>query len=93
MTIVKLFLVAVISYLLGSLNFGVILSRKLKKEDVRDRGSGPSGLSCAEYLNRAGINVTVYESAEHVGGFMRYGIPDFRLPKSVIERRVSLMTL
>ena len=54
-------------------------------------GSGPSGLSCAEYLNRAGINVTVYESAEHVGGFMRYGIPDFRLPKSVIERRVSLM--
>ena len=54
-------------------------------------GSGPSGLSCAEYLNRAGINVTVYESAEHVGGFMRYGIPAFRLPKSVIERRVSLM--
>ena len=39
MTIVKLLLVAVISYLLGSLNFGVILSRKLKKEDVRDRGS------------------------------------------------------
>ncbi len=43
MTIVKLFLVAVISYLLGSLNFGVILSRKLKKEDVRDRGSGNAG--------------------------------------------------
>lgn len=54
-------------------------------------GSGPSGLSCAEYLNRAGINVTVYEVAEHVGGFMRYGIPDFRLPKTVVERRVELM--
>lgn len=54
-------------------------------------GSGPSGLSVAEYLNRAGIRVTVYEEAAHVGGFMRYGIPDFRLPKSVIERRVALM--
>lgn len=54
-------------------------------------GSGPSGLSCAEFLNRAGIQVTVYESAEHAGGFMRYGIPDFRLPKSVIERRIALM--
>lgn len=54
-------------------------------------GSGPSGLSCAEYLNRAGVNVTVYEKAEHVGGFMRYGIPDFRLPKSVVERRIDLM--
>lgn len=43
MTVVKLLLVAVISYLLGSLNFGVILSRKLKKEDVRDKGSGNAG--------------------------------------------------
>lgn len=54
-------------------------------------GAGPSGLSCAEYLNRAGVNVTVYEKAEHPGGFMRYGIPDFRLPKTIVERRIDLM--
>lgn len=54
-------------------------------------GSGPSGLSCAEYLNRAGVNVTVYESAAHAGGLMRYGIPDFRLAKTVVERRIALM--
>lgn len=54
-------------------------------------GSGPAGLACAEYLNRAGVDVTVYEKAEYPGGIMRYGIPDFRLSKKIIERRIALM--
>lgn len=54
-------------------------------------GSGPSGLYAAEGLNRAGFDVTVFEANHHVGGLMRYGIPDFKLDKRVIERRVEIM--
>ncbi|MDR2455398.1 MAG: glutamate synthase subunit beta [Deltaproteobacteria bacterium] len=54
-------------------------------------GSGPSGLAAAYYLSRAGASVTVYEKDKSPGGFLRYGIPDFKLEKSVIDRRISLM--
>jgi glutamate synthase (NADPH/NADH) small chain len=54
-------------------------------------GSGPSGLAAAWGLSRAGAQVTVYESAARPGGFLRYGIPDFKLEKEVLDRRVELM--
>jgi glutamate synthase (NADPH/NADH) small chain len=54
-------------------------------------GSGPSGLSAAFLLNRLGASVTVYERDLSPGGFLRYGIPDFKLEKSVIDRRAALM--
>jgi glutamate synthase (NADPH/NADH) small chain len=54
-------------------------------------GSGPAGLACADQLNQAGHHVTVYERAARVGGLLRYGIPDFKLEKQVVERRVALM--
>ena len=54
-------------------------------------GSGPAGLSCAAQLNRAGHNVTVYEKADKAGGLLRYGIPDFKLDKKIIDRRIGLM--
>ncbi len=54
-------------------------------------GSGPAGLACAAQLNRAGHNVTVYEKDDKVGGILRYGIPDFKLEKHIIDRRISLM--
>ena len=54
-------------------------------------GSGPAGLACANRLNHAGYSVTVYEKDEAVGGLLRFGIPDFKLNKSVIDRRVALM--
>ena len=54
-------------------------------------GSGPSGLAAADQLNKAGHTVVVFERAEKVGGLTRYGIPDFKLPKTVIQRRADLM--
>jgi len=52
-------------------------------------GSGPAGLACAQQLVRAGYQVTVYEKADLPGGLLRYGIPDFRLEKAVLERRLA----
>lgn len=54
-------------------------------------GSGPAGLAAASQLNKAGHWVTVFERSDRVGGLLRYGIPDFKLEKSVVDRRVRLM--
>ena len=54
-------------------------------------GSGPSGLFAAEALRRKGFAVTVYEKRDKVGGLLRYGIPNWKLDKSVIDRRVALL--
>ncbi len=55
-------------------------------------GSGPAGLACAQQLARAGHDVHVYEKNDKPGGLLRYGIPDFKLDKSHIDRRVGQMT-
>lgn len=55
-------------------------------------GSGPAGLTAADQLNHRGHSVTVVERAEHPGGLLTYGIPNMKLPKSVVQRRISLMT-
>ena len=52
-------------------------------------GSGPSGLAAAQQLNRCGHSVTVFERADSIGGLLRLGIPDFKLDKSVVQRRVD----
>ncbi len=54
-------------------------------------GSGPAGLACAQQLARAGHRVTVFEKNAKIGGLLRYGIPDFKLSKSIIDRRMSQM--
>jgi glutamate synthase (NADPH/NADH) small chain len=54
-------------------------------------GSGPSGLAAAQQLNRAGHAVTVFEKADRIGGLLRYGIPDFKLPKEILDRRLDQM--
>ncbi len=54
-------------------------------------GSGPAGLAVADYLNRAGFSITVYDSADKPGGLLRYGIPDFKLEKWVLDRRLNMM--
>lgn len=72
---------------------GVVKPRPPKKrtgKKVAVIGSGPSGLAAADLLNRAGHSVTVFEKNDAIGGLLRYGIPDFKLNKRVIDRRLAL---
>ncbi|KPM49842.1 glutamate synthase subunit beta [Jiulongibacter sediminis] len=54
-------------------------------------GSGPAGMAAADQLNKAGHTVTLYERADQIGGLVRYGIPDFKLNKDIIDRRAEVM--
>ena len=54
-------------------------------------GSGPAGLAAAQQLRRAGHSVTVYEKNDRIGGLLRYGIPNFKLEKTVVDRRINQM--
>ena len=54
-------------------------------------GSGPAGLACAQQLNRAGPLVTVFERADRIGGLLRYGIPEFKMEKRVLDRRLAIL--
>ncbi len=54
-------------------------------------GSGPAGLACADLLNKAGHSVTVFEKDDAAGGLLRYGIPDFKLAKQVVDRRLDVL--
>jgi glutamate synthase (NADPH) small chain len=56
-------------------------------------GSGPAGLAAAQQLRRAGHDVTVYEKADRIGGLLRYGIPNFKLEKHIVDRRVEQMSV
>ncbi len=69
------------------------VSRVKTGKSVAVVGSGPSGLACAQQLARAGHSVTVFEKSDRIGGLLRYGIPDFKMEKSHIDRRVSQMEL
>ena len=65
------------------------VSRSWKK--VAIVGSGPAGLAAATELNRAGHSVTVFEKSDRIGGLLRYGIPEFKMEKRVLNRRLDLM--
>ncbi len=65
--------------------------RLRRRESVAVVGSGPAGLATAHMLNRAGLSVTVYEKDARPGGLLRYGVPDFKLEKWVLDQRVDLM--
>ncbi len=56
-------------------------------------GSGPAGMACAQQLARAGHDVTLFEKNDRIGGLLRYGIPDFKMEKHLIDRRVEQMAL
>jgi glutamate synthase (NADPH/NADH) small chain len=61
------------------------------KKKIAIIGSGPAGLSAAQQLNRAGHFVTVYERDNKIGGLLRYGIPDFKMEKNIIDRRLKVL--
>ena len=65
--------------------------KKRTNKTIAIIGSGPAGLAAAQQLNRAGHNVTVYERENKVGGLLRYGIPDFKMEKKIIDRRIKLL--
>ena len=65
--------------------------KKRKSISVAVIGSGPAGLAAADQLNKAGYQVTVFERDDKIGGLLRFGIPDFKLEKWVVERRVNLL--
>ena len=67
------------------------LPRRRTGKKVAVVGSGPAGLACADQLNRVGHQVTVFERADRVGGLLTYGIPNMKLEKGTVERRIGLM--
>ena len=67
------------------------LPRKKNGKKVAIVGSGPAGLACAEQLNAVGYAVTVFERSDRIGGLLYYGIPDFKLEKSAVERRLDVL--
>jgi glutamate synthase (NADPH/NADH) small chain len=56
-------------------------------------GSGPAGMACAQQLARAGHDIVLFEKADRIGGLLRYGIPDFKMEKHLIDRRMAQMSL
>jgi glutamate synthase (NADPH/NADH) small chain len=73
---------------------GLIKPRPSKKrtgKKIAVIGSGPTGLAAADQLNKAGHEVTVFEKDDKIGGILRYGIPDFKLEKTIIDRRAKLL--
>lgn len=62
---------------------------KERKERVAIIGSGPAGLTCAAFLRSQGIQVTIYEKHNYLGGLLRHGIPEFRLPKSILDDTIN----
>src|SRR5467141_95454 len=67
------------------------LPRHRSGKKVAVVGSGPAGLAAAQQLCRAGHGVSVYEKADRIGGLLRYGIPEFKMEKEVVDRRLNIM--
>jgi glutamate synthase (NADPH/NADH) small chain len=68
-----------------------VMSAKKTGKNVAVVGSGPAGMACAQQLARAGHSVTLFEKSDRIGGLLRYGIPDFKMEKHLIDRRIRQM--
>ncbi|MCY7834504.1 NAD(P)-binding protein, partial [Bacillus spizizenii] len=68
------------------------IPKKRTGKKVAIVGSGPAGLASADQLNQAGHSVTVFERADRAGGLLTYGIPNMKLEKGIVERRIKLLT-
>ncbi len=69
----------------------VAVPRVRRRERVAVVGSGPAGLACAAHLGAAGYRVTIFEADRRLGGLLRHGIPEYRLPRAVVEREINLI--
>ncbi|HZZ92633.1 MAG TPA: glutamate synthase subunit beta [Usitatibacter sp.] len=70
---------------------GPMVAQRKTGKKVAVVGSGPAGMACAQQLARAGHDVTLFEKSDRIGGLLRYGIPDFKMEKHLIDRRVEQM--
>ena len=70
-------------------NWDYFTPKKEMNKKVAIIGSGPAGLSCAAFLRKQGIQVTIYEKHNYLGGLLRHGIPDFRLPKTILDKTID----
>ena len=73
-------------------NVEPMIADRLTGKTVAVIGSGPAGLAAAQQLTRAGHTVAVYDRADKIGGLLRYGIPEFKMEKSILDRRLDQMT-
>ncbi|KAA9395006.1 glutamate synthase subunit beta [Kocuria coralli] len=85
-----------VEYSIGEIGFdeGIVqpfIPDRLVGQTVAVVGSGPAGLAAAQQLTQAGFTVAVYERDDRIGGLLRYGIPDFKLEKEVLDRRLEVM--
>lgn len=83
-----------LSIIENAFKLGLIKPNPPKKRTTKSIaliGSGPAGLACADQLNKAGHTVTVFEKDDKIGGILRYGIPDFKLEKNILDRRIKLL--
>lgn len=85
-----------IEYSIGESGFDEGLIQPILPERMLDKtvavvGSGPAGLAAAQQLTQAGFTVAVFERDDRIGGLLRYGIPDFKLEKDVVDRRIRIM--
>ena len=85
-----------IEYAIGETAFDENLIEPIMPERMLDKtvavvGSGPAGLAAAQQLTQAGFTVVVYERDDRIGGLLRYGIPDFKLDKRILDRRLAVM--
>ena len=67
-----------------------VIPKKRTHKNIAVVGSGPAGLACADQLNKAGHKVTIFEKDKRIGGILRYGIPDFKLEKKILDRRLNI---
>lgn len=70
-------------------NWNIPATEEQHKEKIAIVGSGPAGLTCAAFLKKAGYQVTIYEKHNYLGGLLRHGIPEFRLPKSTLDKTID----
>lgn len=70
-------------------NMEEINNSESKRKKIAVIGSGPAGLTCSAFLARAGFDVTIYEKKNSLGGLLRYGIPEFRLPKDILDKTIN----
>jgi len=74
-------------------NVEPLIADRLTGKTVAVVGSGPAGLAAAQQLTRAGHTVAVYDRADKIGGLLRYGIPEFKMEKAILDRRLDQMTI